>query len=89
MVKVKNKSSNSKNKDQNKNKNKKMFSRWHAVPLKGSFMATAMMGFFISAYYVYPQIFNYGVAFMFVFTLMFIASIISMTKAPMVSERYQ
>ena len=83
MAKKKNRANNS------KSKNKKMFSTWHAVPLKGSLMATAMMGFFISAYYVFPQSFNYGIAFMFLFTLMFIAAIISMTKAPIVSERYQ
>jgi len=51
-------------------------------------MATAMAGFFISAYYVFPQSFNYGIAFMFLFALMFIAAIISTTKAPIVNERY-
>ena len=62
--------------------------KWSAAPLKGSFMATAMLGFLISAYWVYPQSFNYGITFMLVFTLMFIASFISMTKAPAVNERY-
>ena len=56
--------------------------RWHAVPLKGSFMVTAILGFFISLYFVYPQSKNYGFAFMLVFVAMFIASIISMAKAP-------
>lgn len=58
--------------------------KWHAAPLKGSFMLTAMLGFLISAYYVYPQSFNFGLAFMFIFAMMFIASLISMTKAPVV-----
>ncbi|HIJ12093.1 TPA: hypothetical protein HA278_08610 [Candidatus Woesearchaeota archaeon] len=53
------------------------------VPLKGSFMATAILGFLISAYWVLPQSQNYGISFMIIFTLMFIASFISMTKAPL------
>lgn len=66
-----------------KSKKKKMpFSRWHAVPLKGSFMLTAIMGFIISAYWVYPQTVNYGIAFMLIFAAMFVASLISMTHAP-------
>ena len=60
--------------------------KWHAVPLKGSFMLMSMIGFLISAYYVYPMSFNFGVTFMFVFILMFIASIVSMTKAPVVED---
>ncbi len=68
------------------NKNQKIFGRWHAVPLKGSFMVTAMLGFLISAYWVYPQSFNYGLAFMLIFAVMFIASLVSMTKAPVVKE---
>lgn len=66
----------------------KPVSGWHAMPLKGSFMVTAILGFLISAYWVYPQSFNYGVAFMVVFTAMFIAAVISMTKAPITNEKY-
>jgi hypothetical protein len=62
--------------------------KWHAVPLKGSFMTTAFLGFFISAYWVYPQNFNYGFVFMLVFAAMFIASLVSMTKAPAINEKY-
>ncbi|HIH12629.1 TPA: hypothetical protein HA242_02810 [Candidatus Woesearchaeota archaeon] len=65
----------------------KLPSRWHAVPLKGSFMLTAILGFLISAYYVYPLNFNYGITFMLVFAVMFIASVVSMTKAPIINER--
>ena len=61
-------------------------SRWHAAPLKSSFMLIAIMGFLISAYYVYTlpyeQSTSYGFSFMLVFAAMFVASLISMTKAP-------
>jgi hypothetical protein len=69
-------------------KKKKGLQQWHAVPLKGSFMATSMLGFLISAYWVYPQSFNYGISFMLVFMLMFIASFISLTKAPVLKRDY-
>ncbi len=59
---------------------------WHAVPLKGSFMITAILGFLISAYWVYPQNVNYGFASMLIFAVMFLASIISMTKAPVAEK---
>ncbi len=62
----------------------KSVQKWHAAPLKGSFMVLAMLGFFISAYLIYPKSINYGFTFMIIFTLMFIASLISMTKAPVV-----
>ena len=75
-------------KKKSKEKSKRSPRKWHAVPLKGSFMASAMLGFFISAYYVYPKSFQFGITFMFVFTLMFIAAIISMTKAPVINEKY-
>ena len=61
--------------------------RWHAVPLKSSFMATAMLGFLISAYWVYPQSVNYGLTFIIVFVLMFIAALVSMTKAPIAQKK--
>lgn len=57
-------------------------SRWHAAPLKGSFMVTAILGFLISAYYVYPVSSSFGAACMLIFIAMFIASLISMTRAP-------
>jgi hypothetical protein len=58
--------------------------KWHAVPLKASFMVTAMLGFLVSAYWVYPQSFNYGLTFMVVFAVMFVASLVSMHKAPII-----
>jgi hypothetical protein len=62
----------------------KKSNRWHAVPLKGSFMLTAMLGFFISIYWVYPQSNSFGVAFCLIFLIMFVASLVSMVKAPVV-----
>ncbi|MBU0470704.1 MAG: hypothetical protein KKA62_02105 [Nanoarchaeota archaeon] len=57
--------------------------KWHAAPLKGSFMVLSIIGFLVSAYWIYPLSFNYGLAFMLIFTAMFISSLISMTKAPL------
>ena len=58
--------------------------RWHALPLKSSFMAASILGFLITVYLIYPESPDYGLAFMVVFSAMFIASLISMTRAPMV-----
>ncbi|MFH0979129.1 MAG: hypothetical protein V1837_07580 [Candidatus Woesearchaeota archaeon] len=52
------------------------------APLKGSFMIASMLGFFISAIWVYEINPKFGFAFSLVFTLMFVASLISMTYAP-------
>jgi len=60
----------------------KKVSKWHAVPLKGSFMVTAILGFLISYYYVFPVSYNFGIASMLFFIIMFVASLVSMTKAP-------
>ncbi|MFH1682345.1 MAG: hypothetical protein ABIA37_00970 [Candidatus Woesearchaeota archaeon] len=57
-------------------------SRWHAVPLKGSFMVTAILGILLSYYYVFPVSYNFGIACMIIFAVMFFAAIVSMTKAP-------
>ncbi len=59
---------------------------WRAAPLPGSFMLTAILGFLVSAIWVTKQNYNWGVAFMIVFSLMFIASIISFTRAPIEEE---
>ena len=67
---------------------RKVFREWHAAPLKGSFMATAILGFLVSAYWVLPRSPNFGITFMVVFGMMFIASLISMTKGPIVDGRY-
>tara|TARA_Y100000034_G_C6869981_1_gene397013 strand:+ start:185 stop:382 length:198 start_codon:yes stop_codon:yes gene_type:complete len=61
-----------------------MAKRWsfQFVPLKASFMAMAIFGILITAYIVRPMNQNYAIALMLVFFAMFIASLISMTKAP-------
>ena len=56
------------------------------VPLKSSFMATAIIGFLISVLYVYNKSRTWGFTFMLFFAAMFIASIISMTYAPIMPE---
>jgi hypothetical protein len=62
---------------------KKAPQKWHAVPLKGSFMVLSIIGFLTTAYLVDDV--NYKTAFMFVFLAMFLASLVSMTKAPTTS----
>jgi len=52
------------------------------APLHGSFMLASMLGFGISLIWVYPANKGFGFAFMVVFAAMFIASIISLRKAP-------
>jgi hypothetical protein len=56
------------------------------APLKGSFMLTSIVGFFVSVYFVWPLSKTWGLAFTLFFVMMFIASIISMTFSP-VSEK--
>ena len=58
------------------------------APLHGSFMATSIVGFIISALYIYRQLGNktWGFTFMLFFAAMFIASIISMTSSPSMPE---
>lgn len=58
------------------------------VPLRGSFMATAIVGFIISALYIYRQLGNktWGFTFMLFFAAMFIASLISMNSSPIMPE---
>ena len=59
---------------------------WKATPLPASFMLTAILGFIISAIWVLPRSFNWGVAFLIFFTIMFVASLFSMTHAPSQAE---
>ncbi len=51
------------------------------APLSGGYMATSILGIFISLMYVYQQSPDWGVAFTIVFAAMFVASIVSMTVA--------
>lgn len=45
-------------------------------------MLTSMLGGLISLFYIYPRSNSWGAAFTFVFIVMFIAAILSMTYAP-------
>ena len=54
----------------------------NVAPLTGGFMITSMVGFIISAVYVFPRSNTWGFTFVIFFTLMFIASMISMTYGP-------
>jgi len=47
-------------------------------------MVFAILGFLISGYIVFPESSNFGIALMLVFAAMFIASLVSMTKAPVI-----
>ncbi len=51
------------------------------APLDGAYMATSILGLLISLMYVYEKSPDFGVAFAFVFGLMFFASMVSMTRA--------
>lgn len=55
---------------------------WKPAPLPSSFMLTAILGFVISAMWVFPQSINWGFTFLVFFTIMFIASVLSMAHAP-------
>lgn len=54
----------------------------NVAPLSGSYMITSIVGFIISAIYVFPRNERWGFAFTIFFVLMFIASMISMTYGP-------
>ena len=68
-----------------KSSSKSLPQKWHAGPVKGSFMVLSMVGFLVSLYLV--ENINYKTAFLLVFIAMFIASIISMTHAPIMNEK--
>ena len=54
----------------------------NVAPLKGGYMITSIVGFIISALYVFPRSDNWGITFVIFFSLMFVASLISMTYGP-------
>ena len=54
----------------------------NVAPLKGGYMITSIVGFIISTLYVFPKSNSWGFAFTMFFTLMFVASMISMTYGP-------
>ena len=58
------------------------------APLPGTFMVLSIAGFLIAAFYIAPRDATWGTTFLILFATMFIASFISMTKAP-ISENEQ
>ena len=56
------------------------------TPLSGGFMITSIVGFLISAIYVFPKSNPWGFAFALFFAIMFIAGMISTTYAPIEAE---
>ena len=54
---------------------------FNIAPLSGGYMITSIVGFLISAFYILPNSMTWGFTFVLFFTLMFIASLISMTYA--------
>ncbi len=56
---------------------------WKAKPISSTFFMTSIIGFLASLYAVYPMSVRYGFLLMLAFGLMFIASLVSMTKAPL------
>mgnify|MGYP001571074017 FL=1 len=52
------------------------------APLSGGYMITSIVGFLISAFYILPNSSKWGFTFVLFFTIMFVASLISMTYAP-------
>jgi hypothetical protein len=63
-----------------------MLKRLKVAPLSSSFLLTSILGFIVSAMYVYKVDRSFGFAFMFIFAVMFIASLISMAQAPVEAE---
>ena len=58
-------------------------SHWYKVaPLSGGYMITSIIGFLISAIYVYDKNNRWGFTFALFFMMMFVASLISMTYGP-------
>ena len=52
------------------------------APLPGSFMLTALVGLLLSIFFVWPLSATWGFTFTLFFAIMFIAAMISMTRAP-------
>ncbi len=54
----------------------------NVAPLTGGYMITSILGFIISAIYVFPRSNTWGFTFTIFFALMFVASLIAMTYGP-------
>jgi len=56
------------------------------APLSSGYMLASMLGFLISVVVIVPISMQWGITLAFIFALMFIASVISMTYAPIEAE---
>ncbi len=59
---------------------------YKVAPLSAGFMATSMLGFFVSTFYIMGLSETWGFTFTLFFVLMFVSSMISMTKADVEAE---
>jgi len=59
---------------------------FQAAPLSSGYMLASMLGFLIAVIAIVPISLSWGAAIAFIFALMFIASVISMTHAPVEAE---
>ena len=59
-----------------------MHREFNIVPLSAGYTLTSIVGFLISAFYILPSSLKWGFTFTLFFTLMLVASLISMTYAP-------
>lgn len=66
-----------------RNERKKNLHHVEYFPLSSNFMLTSIIGFLGSLFVVLPLSLSWGVTFALVFFLMFISSMISMTKGPL------
>ncbi len=59
-----------------------MTKEFNIAPLSSGYMLTSIVGFLISAFYIAPASSTCGFTLVLFFTLLFVASLISMTYAP-------
>lgn len=59
------------------------------APLSGGFMLTSVVGFAAAYFFIYDISASWGMTFMIFFVIMFVASIISMTHAPMPEHKHR
>lgn len=57
--------------------------------LSAGFMLTSIIGFLVSVFFVVKLSETWGFTFMLFFAIMFVASMISITKAPFTEREYQ
>ena len=72
-----------------KNKNAAIKRKIGVAPLSGGFMLTSTIGFAASLLFVYKVSEAWSMAFMVFFAIMFVASIISMTYAPVPQQSFK